>query len=298
MSCSHDPADDRGSASLTLEIGRWTPGVSRRPCPAGRARRAGRPPAARSRALDRHASARRDARPDADDRVGPPAALSSMYGTMRAGMSSTIGSVASQSRSREGRRGGGGRRCVETHSLRSAMAMFRTIDLLSRLDPGQPGRRTTRVGRRPRDRRAVRLRQPGYLGSRPVALRPRLATGVPCSVACGPATGDGVTRGDRHAGRTVPRRTTRPMAVRPFGRDACTSVRTWTPPCPHRSAEAIPSMVPRRPRASRARTGSTGAPARHAPDRHRRTDQQDRPGTGHRRRWSRRVDQLPYSQSV
>ena len=91
-----------------------------------------------------------------------------------------IGRVARMSRCFDHRDGGGGGSgCEKTQSLRSAILMFRTTSSLlrdcvvgERWTPARPWNGSASQG-------AVRLRQPGYLGSRPVALRPRLATGVP-----------------------------------------------------------------------------------------------------------------------
>jgi hypothetical protein len=71
--------------------------------------------------------------------------------------------------------------------LRSAMAMFRTTTSW-RADM-QRGARDACADEADRRLDArLRLRQPGYLCSRPVALRPRLTTGVPVRF-CGPPGG-------------------------------------------------------------------------------------------------------------
>jgi hypothetical protein len=68
-----------------------------------------------------------------------------------------------------------------TQSFRSAMAIFRTIDRpLPGSSQADASARSWGGGPYPsRARPTARSRQPGYLACRPVALRPRLATGVP-----------------------------------------------------------------------------------------------------------------------
>ena len=175
-----------------------------------------------------------------------PAADVMSSGASRAGISRMMGSVASQSRSFDGRGAGGSGRWLMTQSLRSAMAIFRTTSSL--IGCGAAGeRRIDRAGNRASQR-----------PTRDAMSATRLP-GEPGPWLCGPASrrvclfgsgGPAVGCADRDGGSaadlpTAPlrRRIVRPVV--PVTLPCCAPT-----PCPESVREGNRSMVPAIPRGS------------------------------------------------
>jgi hypothetical protein len=148
--------------------------------------------------------------------------------------------------------------------LRSAIRMFLTIDRASLAAMAQQGTSDGTAGSGERSSsRAMRLRQPGYLGSRPVALRPRLTTGVlvrfaevrPVGGAHGP-----IVRSVWHRFPAPRRRLGRSAWSMPHLMDGRCEV---PEPCRCAATPAIPTMVTRRAPTHHARPPSwcPGAPS-------------------------------------